>query len=105
MNKDKMREEFEELVVTGAILPDLLSFNVCYAKRKKMVSDCYFNGIYHNDILNCAYISFCFGWKASRESLVIELPDNSNPLRCQMIMFISEIKEKLESKGIKVITK
>ena len=103
MNKDKMREEFEELVVTGAILPDLLSFNVCYAKRKKMVSDCYFNGIYHNDILNCAYISFCFGWKASRESLALEFPDlNSQFISTTMK---NKIINSIESQGIKVITK
>lgn len=76
MSDNKCREEFEALVVSGAIIPSLFTDCVMYANRVKMVSDFYGNGIYSNTELQNAYNVFCLAWKASRKSMnAIELPE------------------------------
>ena len=46
---EEMRKEFEELVVSGDLIPDLFSECGMYANRVKMVADCFCDGRYRND--------------------------------------------------------
>ena len=110
---EEMREEFECLVVSGDLLPDLFVNRICYANRVKMVSDC-FNGItYNNDALQLSFEAFSVGWQASREAMKpIKLPKETDTAQCKSmekeILYdginygIKQCKEAIESAGYKV---
>ena len=72
---EEMRKEFEELVVSSDLIPDLFSEFGMYANRAKIVADCFCDGRYHNDFLQSSFDAFNLGWKASRQTMKpIEFP-------------------------------
>ena len=101
---EEMRKEFERLVVSGDLLPDLFVNRICYANRVKMVSDC-FNGVtYNNDVLQLSFEAFSAGYQASHEAMkpiklptaTFETPSGDNALREDAVICA------IESAGYKV---
>ena len=73
---EEMRKEFENMVASGDLIPDLFSGCIMYANRVKMVADCFCDGRYHNDSLQSSFEAFNLGWKARGEAMKpIKLPD------------------------------
>ena len=72
---EEMRKEFENMVVSGDLIPDLFSGCIMYANRVKMVADCFCDGRYRNDFLQSTFEAFSLGWKARGEAMKpIKLP-------------------------------
>ena len=102
-----MRKEFENMVVSGDLIPDLFSGCIMYANRVKMVADCFCDGRYRNDFLQSTFEAFSLGWQASREAMSpIKLPKTMKNTQEQSCYYyndaIDECKEAIEQAGYKV---
>lgn len=71
---DKMREEFNDAVATGAIIPDFFCVTSGYSSSIKWLSDDWDGENYKSDKLQSAWSI----WKASRAALCVELPTFEN---------------------------
>lgn len=86
---DKIREEFEAWVEKEA------------KRRKYAYMDFLLLRDPHSDDYRTTWVDMAWmGWKASRESLVIELPDRLDYTGCSTV--IEECKKAIEDAGLKV---
>ena len=104
---EEMRKEFENMVASGDLIPDLFSGCIMYANRAKMVADCFCDGRYHNDSLQSSFEAFNLGWKARGEAMKqIKLPvkmKNTEAAECYYYNdAIDECKEAIQQAGYKV---
>ena len=104
---EEMRKEFENMVASGDLIPDLFSGCIMYANRVKMVADCFCDGRYHNDSLQSSFEAFNLGWKARGEVMKpIKLPKTMKNTQEQSCYYyndaIDECKEAIQQAGYKV---
>lgn len=104
---EEMRKEFENMVVSGDLIPGLFSGCIMYANRVKMVADCFCDGRYRNDFLQSTFEAFSLGWKARGEAMKpIKLPKTMKNTQEQSCYYyndaIGECKEAIQQAGYKV---
>ena len=104
---EEMRKEFENMVASGDLIPDLFSGCIMYANRVKMVADCFCDGRYHNDYLQSSFEAFNLGWKARGEAMKpVRLPTKMKNTQEQSCYYyndaIDECKEAIQQAGYKV---
>ena len=101
---EEMRKEFEDLVVSGDLIPDLFDKDIARKIRIEMISNCFYNNRYHNDVLQSSFDAFKFGWKSSREVMkpiklpcaTFETPSGDNAFREDAVI------ESIQQAGYKV---
>ena len=107
---EEMRKEFEDLVVSGDLIPDLFDKCVMRKSRVEMMSNCFYNNRYHDDALQSGFDAFKSGWRASREAMkpikLPNLPSVHDGYTKHEIDFMSyaidECKEAIQQAGYKV---